>query len=418
MLPVRTGKRAESTDCRPSRIFCGGGASALPSGAGPGSEARFSGTGIRSGWGLPGVRMGKTPPRSLLYSIPQGAATPIVSRGWAPDPPVRRAEAHPLRQENMGGTGGESVPVICLLTSGAGVAHNTEYGAAAPDRSRSPSGGRVVSMLHEIGERQYHCEYRPHSPDREKDRLLCYEESRILLLDGTVPTLAQMGQTLPDDALQYLFEISGVCFYLPRTPVAEGNGLKYESIHRLRRLSPDWLAFAGVTGFHLYGWYHRNRYCGACGHPLVHKEDERALVCPACGNILYPGIAVAVIVGILDPERDRLLFSRYSQGYRNYALIAGYNEIGETLEDTVRREVHEEVGLQVKNIRYYKNQPWGFSGTMLLGFFADLDGSPEIRVDHRELSEALWIDRANAPEGDARVSLTGRMMEAFRLGEI
>ncbi len=272
-------------------------------------------------------------------------------------------------------------------------------------------------MLHDIGDRHYHCEYEPRDPHPETDYLVSCQGSQILLLDDTIPTVAQAAERADLGELQYLFRIDDTAFYLSSQPLPEGNGLAYVSVHRLRRLTPDWLAFGGVTGYHLSNWYHDNRFCGTCGALLRPKEDERALVCPACGTIRYPNIAVAVIVGILDRERDRILFSKYSTGYRYYALIAGYNEIGETLQDTVRREVFEEVGLHVKNIRYFDNQPWGFSGTMLVGFFADLDGSPEFHVDHKELSEAVWIERASAPEGDARVSLTGRMMEAFRLGQ-
>ena len=104
----------------------------------------------------------------------------------------------------------------------------------------------------------------------------------------------------------------------------------------------------------------------------------------------YPNIAVAIIVGILDG--DRLLVSRYAGARRGgYALVAGYVEIGETLEEALRREVMEEVGLNVKNIRYYTNQPWGFSQTLLVGFFADLDSKPGIQLEQRELSEAVWL---------------------------
>ena len=118
------------------------------------------------------------------------------------------------------------------------------------------------------------------------------------------------------------------------------------------------------------------------------------MVCPECKNIEYPKISPAVIVAVTNG--NRLLLSRYARGgYRNYALIAGFAEVGETLEDTVRREVMEEVGLKVKNIRYYKSQPWSFSDSLLVGFFAELDGDDTITLEEEELAEAVWFERDN-----------------------
>ena len=95
---------------------------------------------------------------------------------------------------------------------------------------------------------------------------------------------------------------------------------------------------------------------------------ERAMVCPACGNTVYPKICPAVIAAVHDG--DRLLLTRYrGRAFKKYALIAGFNEIGESIEDTVRREVLEEAGVHVKNLRFYKSQPWVFTDTLLMGFF-------------------------------------------------
>lgn len=268
-------------------------------------------------------------------------------------------------------------------------------------------------MLHEIGERDYCCAYLPQAPVAGCDVVLSFRGRRVLFCKESLPRVGEVA--VDEKALQYLFSISEVSFFL--APVqAEDDVLHYESVRALRKLSPGWLAFAGMTGYHLGVWYHGNRFCGTCGTLLTHKADERALVCPNCGRVIYPRINVAIIVGIIDGER--LLLSRYAQGvYKNYALVAGYVEIGETLEETVQREVMEEVGLNVKNIRYYTSQPWGFSQAMLVGFFADLDGASGIQLEPRELSEAVWMRREEMPESDASISMTARMMEAFRLGE-
>ena len=101
---------------------------------------------------------------------------------------------------------------------------------------------------------------------------------------------------------------------------------------------------------------------------------------------------------------------------KRYALIAGFAEIGETLEETVKREVMEEVGLKVKNIRYYKSQPWGLSGSLLAGFVCDLEGEDTITLDKNELAVAQWFEREEIPYDDYDVSLTREMMIQFKKG--
>ena len=114
---------------------------------------------------------------------------------------------------------------------------------------------------------------------------------------------------------------------------------------------------------------------------------------------------------------DRLVLTKYKdRPVKHYALVAGFNEIGESIEETVHREVLEETGLRVRNLRFYKSQPWVFTDTLLFGFFAELDGSDKITVQEDELSEAGWFYRSEIPEDRTHLSLTGEMMEQFRKG--
>ena len=148
---------------------------------------------------------------------------------------------------------------------------------------------------------------------------------------------------------------------------------------------------------------------------MIHDEKERLMRCPECGQMEYPKICPAVIVGVTD--HDRIVLTKYAgRAYKKYALIAGFAEIGETIEDTVRREVKEEVGLHVKNIRFYKSQPWSFSDTLLMGFFCELDGSDKIKMDEEELSVAQWCNREDVPVQEEDISLTSEMMRRFRQG--
>ena len=148
---------------------------------------------------------------------------------------------------------------------------------------------------------------------------------------------------------------------------------------------------------------------------MAHSETERACVCTHCNQIIYPKISPCVIVAVTHGEN--LLVTRYKdRPYRHYALVAGFAEIGEALEDTVRREVLEETGIRVKNIRYYKSQPWAFTSTLLAGFFCELDGDPTINFDENELSEAIWLPRGEIPPAVLNIALTSEMMEVFRTG--
>ena len=146
---------------------------------------------------------------------------------------------------------------------------------------------------------------------------------------------------------------------------------------------------------------------------MYHSKISRTMICPKCNDTRYPFLAPAVIVGIID--NDKILVTKYAKRkLSNYALVAGYAEIGENIEETVRREVMEEVGLKVKNINYYKSQPWSFSGALLFGFFCELEGSNKIVLDQEELSMAKWISREEISEEDKPISLTGEMIQYFK----
>lgn len=175
--------------------------------------------------------------------------------------------------------------------------------------------------------------------------------------------------------------------------------------------------FAATVAFHLYRWYEESRFCGHCGSPLTHSAKERAMICPSCHKTYYPRIMPAVIVGVIDKEKDRLLITRYANRPIPYdALVAGFTEIGETLEETVRREVEEETGLHVTNIRYYKSQPWGIVSDLLAGFYCDVEGDSQVQLDE-ELKEAAWLSRDEITGQPDDLSLTNEMMLTFRDGK-
>lgn len=275
-------------------------------------------------------------------------------------------------------------------------------------------------MIQDIGPHVYKNEYKPQSPAKNS-YVMYFEKGKLLAkFHGDLlefPTFAEMEAGQPDiyEKATYLFAIDGVGFYLVDELQYE-DGYEWIGKESFRYLKPDHLAFAGITAFQLYNWYQNHKFCGRCGHPMKKDRKERMLYCEACRAMEYPKICPAVIVGITDG--NRLLLTKYAgREYTKYALVAGFAEIGESIEDTVRREVMEEVGLKVKNITYYKSQPWSFTDTLLFGFYCEVDGSPEITLDETELSVAEWFEREAIPVKEKTVSLTNEMILNFKYGK-
>ena len=278
-------------------------------------------------------------------------------------------------------------------------------------------------MIQDIGAGRFHNEYRACTPQPD-DRILYYRGRNVLgrYKDGqlTFLTCAEVAGQL-EGTLRYLFSIDGIGYFLPEQEAFESDAIKtlpegvdWQPLELFRTARPRKAAFAAVTGFQLAEWYRTRRYCPQCGHKMVHDDIKRMMHCTSCGLMEYPKICPAVIVGVT--RGDEILLTRYAgRSYKKYALIAGFAEIGETIEETVHREVMEEVGLKVKNLRYYKSQPWSASSTLLMGFFCEVDGDDAIRLDKHELAEAKWCPRAEVPEWED-VSLTMEMMQVFKRG--
>ena len=274
-------------------------------------------------------------------------------------------------------------------------------------------------MIQEIWPHKYDNTYDKEENIKDDDYILIFSNNEVFMKkdndETSIPRFRDLNNKLSisDDNLIYLFKIDEINFFMIKDFKEEDyNYLSKENTSIFRTLKPQWTAFGGITGKHLYDWYSKNNYCSICGERMELYHKERAVCCSSCKNIVYPTIAPAVIVGIKN--NDKILLTKYSRGtHRRYALVAGYVEVGESVEDTVKREVMEEVGLKVKNIRYFGSQPWGFSNTLLTGFFADLDGDDNITLDEDELSEGTWFRYDELPPRDTLISLTQTMIKEF-----
>lgn len=274
-------------------------------------------------------------------------------------------------------------------------------------------------------------EIHPHSLDvlyvsdktiSDGDYVLVYSDRTILLKgDEEAPALPQwqdLAAQLNGQAFIYLFCIDGInCFLTHEMPDTLPSDIRYHSIDLFRSIQQE-LGWVMILGFQLSNWYQNHRFCGKCGQPTEHATNERAIVCKACNTTVYPSISPAIIVAITC--KDKILLARghhFPPG--RYSLVAGYTNVGETLEETVIREVNEEVGLEVKNIRYYKNHPWPLSGSLMVGFIAEADDQQPLVIDGNELADAAWFSREELPEHySAKISISGEMIAKFKNGEI
>lgn len=230
----------------------------------------------------------------------------------------------------------------------------------------------------------------------------------------TLPKFCETNKS--PEMFRYAFNMQSVNYFLYFGDEFSLENYEAEPVRGLRQIISKEVCFAIMSAWHIYCWYVHNAHCGRCGGKTVHDEKERMLRCPDCGNMIYPRISPAVIIAVTNG--DKLLLSKYAgRSYTRFALLAGYTEFGETLEETVKREVMEEVGLKVKNIRYYKSQPWGVDGNILMGFYCDLDGDDTICIDENELSMASWYKRGEIPAKDDGISLTREMIRVFDEGK-
>ena len=143
-------------------------------------------------------------------------------------------------------------------------------------------------------------------------------------------------------------------------------------------------------------WDRTHRFCGQCGQATEPEPQERARRCPACRLVVHPRLAPAVIVLVEGPDGRVLLARNHNFPEAFYSCLAGFVEPGETLEEAVRREVKEEVAIEIDDLRYFGSQPWPFPHSLMIGFFARFTGG-EVRPDGTEIAEAAWFSPPNCP---------------------
>ena len=158
-------------------------------------------------------------------------------------------------------------------------------------------------------------------------------------------------------------------------------------------------------------WDRSHQFCGRCGSRTEYVTNERGKRCPVCGLVAYPRVSPAVIV-LVERGDEALLARGPHLAAGMYALLAGFVEVGESLEDAVRREIREEVGIEVDRIEYFASQSWPFPHSLMLGFTAQYD-SGEIEIDHNEIEDARWFSPDDMPRVPPPLSIARKLIERY-----
>jgi NAD+ diphosphatase len=246
---------------------------------------------------------------------------------------------------------------------------------------------------------------------------LCHEKGLVVRRDRTrerppLPLSADVPALGVDPALShYLGKLNGQeCFALP---FAGDPGGAFE-VAGLRRLFGEldeavfWVAGRAMQIAH---WAQTHQFCGSCATPTERLRGERCLRCPRCALASYPRISPAIIV-LVRRGAEALLArsSRFPSAF--FSTLAGFVEVGESLEETVAREVREEVGIEVARPRYFGSQPWPFPHSLMLGFTAEYAGG-EVRVDGQEILEARWFAPSSLPQVPPPLSIARKLIDAW-----
>lgn len=267
-------------------------------------------------------------------------------------------------------------------------------------------------MIQDIYPHVFHNEF-DHPKMKDDDIILDFKDNQVIMKsEDSFFTAADIHC---DDPV-FLFRIDERNFYF--SPLDSYDHVSF-TMQKVRSFKQQDMAFAVLTARQLVSWMSSNTFCGKCGNRMIRGIKERSMCCPQCGNIVYPRIDPAVIIGVISSE-GKLLVTHYNGPRSNlfWALVAGYTEIGETVEQTVIREVKEETGIDVCNPVYYKSQPWGMSSSILLGFWCRTCGDETLHVDQNELSTARWADRSETDIAGGNASLTAEMIREFQKGNI
>jgi len=249
----------------------------------------------------------------------------------------------------------------------------------------------------------------------ENSLIFAFEGSDMLLSGGSVPEYGIIRQmNLKTGPLRYIGRAAKASCFATQIHPGERKAFSndFVTLRKLYLMLPEAHLRAAVYGHQIVRWSRKNKYCGACG-----AETEGSLPnvlvkrCPSCSEEYYPKISPSVIVAVVD--KDRILLAQHRRVTNGMpTVLAGFVDPGETLEECIHRELREEAGIEVNNIRYYGSQPWPFPDSLMIGFIADYAGG-ELKADRNEILELKWFRAGEIPDWPDKVSIARSLIDWF-----
>jgi NAD+ diphosphatase len=258
----------------------------------------------------------------------------------------------------------------------------------------------------------------PENPSPARKRWILVQGSSVLFrpVSGTVLLPDPLPAGLACGAAVYLGTRDDLYYYAAAVSAGATPPGEPTPVRELSGKVPDSDMAIASYAVRILDFDRSNTFCGRCGAKTRPLTNERARICTACSRITYPRISPAVIVLVKRGEEVLLARSPRSPPWV-FSVIAGFNEPGENLEQTVHREVGEEVGIGVRNLRYFGSEPWPFPDSLMIGFVAEYAGG-DIRIDNQEIEAAGWFTRDALPPFPSKTSISRSLIEAWIQREI
>lgn len=254
----------------------------------------------------------------------------------------------------------------------------------------------------------YNSDYKEIQPNSDDKVIIFDKNSNLVLNNDSLFFSYGNGEIEKNCTYKFLCNFDNINYFICLTYDYKSENIM--SLKESRSLSKKFDRWVIAYGFHIYSWYKKNQFCGLCGKMMEFHDDERSLKCENCNNVVFPKIAPASIV--LITRGDELLLAKGHNFGNIYGLVAGFINPGESAEQCVSREILEETGLIVKNIKYRGSQPWPYSSTLMLAFEAEYE-SGDLKIDYNELADAKWFNKDNLPNIPTKDSIAGQLIRKF-----
>ena len=253
-------------------------------------------------------------------------------------------------------------------------------------------------------------------PESNEDVYFIFYNDELLVKSKNnkvrIPVIKEL-ENLELNNIQYIGSLNGKNFFCGEMSevVILPSSMYFSNLKSLADHLSEEMFWIGGRAIQIVNWNNNHIYCGRCGTITQNVDGERAKKCPKCGLSNYPRISPAIIVAVIN--EDKLLLAHNTQFPKDlYSVVSGFVEVGETFEECVVREVHEETGITVKNIKYFGNQPWPFPNSIMIGFTAEY-ASGEIQVDGDEISHANWYRSTEMPLTPNGLSIANKLVSWF-----